>query len=115
MNGNRVKSNGLNIIQINKGNCNFEKSIDSIQSIINDEKPDIICISETNIIRSNSDICNYFPNYNHELNLVSETINISRNSILINSRLNYKRRKDLESPQTCNIWIEIGINKGKSE
>ena len=44
---------------------------------------------------------------------MSETINISRNSILINSRLNYKRRKDLESPQTCNIWIEISIDKGK--
>ena len=47
INGNRTKNIGLNIIQINKGNSNFEKKIDSMQRIIKNENPDIICISES--------------------------------------------------------------------
>ena len=111
LNGNRQTSKGLNIIQLNKGNSFFEKKVNSIQRIINDDRPDIICISESNIKYSSNDICNHFPGFNHELNVMSETIDISRNSILIKSSLNYKRRYDLEDKNTCEIWVEITIGK----
>ena len=75
-NGNRQTNKGLNIIQMNKGNSFFEKKVNSIQRIINDDRPDIICISESNIKRSSTDICNHFPGYNHELNIMSEAIDI---------------------------------------
>ena len=45
---------------------------------------------------------------------MSESIDISRNSILINNKIKYKRRKDLESQHTCNIWIEISLGKQKN-
>ena len=48
-NGNKIKKEGLNIIQINKGSSNFDKYINSMQRIIHKELPDIICISESNI------------------------------------------------------------------
>ena len=114
INGNRVTNKGLNIIQLNKGNANFETKINSIQRIIDNEKPDIICISESNIKKSKIDNINHFPEYNHELNLMSNNIDISRNSILIKKSLNYKRRYEYESNEVCNIWVEIFLNKGKS-
>ena len=43
--GNRITCKGLNILQINKGNSNFENKINSLQRIISKEKPDVICIS----------------------------------------------------------------------
>ena len=73
----------------------------------------MISINEANIRRSRLDNCNHFPGYNHELNLMSETIDISRNSIFNNSNINYKRRLDLESKETCNIWLEITIGRKK--
>ena len=48
-NGIRIKKEGLNIIQMNKGSSNFDKYINSMQRIIHKELPDIICISESNI------------------------------------------------------------------
>ena len=45
---------------------------------------------------------------------MSESIDISRNSVLIKSNINYKRRHDLEDPRTCNIWLEIKMGKGKN-
>ena len=65
LNGNRTKNIGLNIIQINKGNSYFEKKIDSMQRIIKNENPDIICISESNIRKSKINDFNYFPGLNH--------------------------------------------------
>ena len=44
---------------------------------------------------------------------MSHNIDISRNSIMINEKLNYKRRIDLESEETCNIWIEVIIDRKK--
>ena len=85
--GNRSPKEGFNIIQINKGNSHFDKKINSLQRIIQQDKPDIICISESNIKRSTNDFCNHFPDFNHELNLMSESIDISRNSVLIKSNI----------------------------
>ena len=42
---------------------------------------------------------------------MSEVTDISRNSILIRSNINYKRRYDLEDKNTCNIWLEISLGK----
>ena len=112
LNGNRSTNKGLNILQVNKGNSFFENKIESIQRLINLEKPDILCISESNARKSRVDNYNHFQGYNHELNLMSNDIDISRNSIMINKNLNYKRRLDLESPDTCNIWLEIYLSKG---
>ena len=100
-------------MQINKGCSNFENSVSSLQRIIEKENPDIICISEANIRRSREDSQTQFPGYRHELNLMSQNIDISRNSIMINEKLNYKRRIDLESEETCNIWIEVIIDRKK--
>ena len=45
---------------------------------------------------------------------MSDKIDVSRNSILINKNINYKRKYKYESNNTCNIWLDIKIKGGKS-
>ena len=45
---------------------------------------------------------------------MSDTIDTSRNIILINNRIPYIRRYDLECPMIATIWIEIKINNKHS-
>ena len=59
-NGNTLQSNKLKIIQCNKGNSNFETNIHNIQSITQKHCPDIMCISEANIIQTFNFNLNYF-------------------------------------------------------
>ena len=52
--------------------------------------------------------------YNHELNFESKDIDLSRNSILINKNIGYKRRWDLENKQVCDIVLEINSKGNKN-
>ena len=57
---------------------------------------------------------NFFGESNHELNLESNDIDLSRNSILINKNIGYKRRMDLENKNICDIVIEINSKGNKN-
>ena len=99
----------LKLMQINKSSALFKNRLQSIERILVKEKPDIICISETNINNNDFDSINYFDEYKHELNLNSKQIGISRNSIMIRKTLNYIRREELEDANVCDIVIEINL------
>ena len=71
-------------------------------------------VSEANIKESYKQNCNFFPEYNIELNKMSSKYDISRNCTFINNKISYKRRLDLEDNLTCTIWIEVFIPKSKS-
>jgi len=111
--GNRNTNNKLKITQLNKGNSLFKNKLHSIERMLSQEKLDILCISESNIHRSDTNSLNHFSNYNHELNLESLNIDISRNAILINKKINYKRRDELEDSNICDIVLEINPRGSK--
>ena len=113
LNGNKIKNTKLNLLQINKGNSNFQTKLNEINSTIQTYHPDIMCISEANLKQSNKSLVNKYPDYNFEFNKLSNSIDISRNILMINSKIAYKRRLDLEENSTCTIWIQINIPKKK--
>lgn len=113
INGNKLKNTKLNLMQYNKGNANFENKINAINDIIQKHKPDVMCISEANLKASNFNILNNFPEHNIEHNLMSKDMDISRNILMINKNISYKRRYDLEDNITCTIWIQVNIPKKK--
>ena len=115
INGNKLKNHKLNLMQYNKGNANFENKINDINDIMQNHKPDIMCISEANLKASNLNILNNFPDHNIEHNLMSRDIDTSRNILIINKNISYKRRYDLEENITCTIWIQISIPKKKKQ
>ena len=82
--------------------------------IIDTYKPDIMCISEANINSKYMTFTHHFPDYNFEINKMSNISHFSRNAIMIKDGIKYKRRYDLENEKTCIIWIEVKLNKKKS-
>ena len=45
---------------------------------------------------------------------MSDTVDISRNIILVNDRIPYTRRYDLENEYIATIWLEVKIGYNKS-
>ena len=116
-NGNTNKftgDKGLKFIHWNKGNSHFQKKISELQILIQENDPDILCISEANLKGSPKKLENQFQGYKIEVNLMHKEIDISRNILLIKRDIPYKRRNDLENKEICTIWIEIKFtNKQK--
>ena len=107
INGNIEKNKTLKIVQCNKDNALFINSIHTINEIIQNHNPDVICLSEANITPDYTRYINMFPEYNFELNLMYNDIGLSRNIIMIRNYIPYMRRNDLENTTICSIWLEV--------
>ena len=113
-NGNIViKNYKLKICHVNKGNSLFKNKIPEIRNIIDEHSPDILCVSEANVVDDLNIYAHDFSDYNFELNMMHMSYSISRNIILIKRGISYHIRPDLENPITCTIWIELFLDKNK--
>ena len=52
MHGNRVKTFGIKLLHVNKGNSHFRNKINDIQIMLDQLNPDIISNSEANVFQS---------------------------------------------------------------
>ena len=52
--------------------------------------------------------------FNLERNLMYNNIGTSRNILMINKKIPYIRRNDLENDITCTIWVQIKLGKSKN-
>ena len=95
--------NKLNIMQYNKGNSIYQNKDHFLNNIIYDKKIDIACISEANLRESYKNSNNLLIGYQCESKLMSDQVDISRNIILINQHIPYKRRVDLEDKYIATI------------
>ena len=85
-----------------------------LNEAINKHNIDIACISKSNITNTYLQNNKVIDGYICETKPMSDTLDISRNIILINNRIPYTRRYDLECPMIATIWIEIKINNKHS-
>ena len=92
LNGNRCQNTKLNLLHLNKGNSNFENKMDEIKNVLQTHKPDIMTIAEANLNLSKCNILTNFPDHNVEVNKMSKIISNSRNILIINKNISYKRR-----------------------
>ena len=80
-----------------------------MELIIIEQKIDIACISEANLSQKYLESNNLIQGYICETKPMSDTVYMSRNIILINERMSYIRRKDLEYPLISTIWLQINL------
>ena len=110
-NGNIFKSGHFKCLHVNKGNSNFENSLDKIYHILDTHKPDIFSINEANYdIGSNTII----GGYKIEAKSLVKGHNIARTIVLIRDCVNYKRKTDFENDYISSLWIEIQLSSKKS-
>ena len=86
---------------------NNKKLVD-VETIVATIHPDILGISETKMEEKWRRAC-HIPGYKWELKDNSKRI-----SVLVNGKLDYRRRKDLERDNIAAIWLEIGHKNKKS-
>ena len=115
LNGNIGKSkNTLKILHWNKGPAYLQNKCNDMNYVLDRYNPDIFSVSEANMVihRDNGDI-GYLCNYNFEITDQMANVELSRQILIINKQIIYKRRKDLESKFDCCIWIEIQLKGQK--
>ena len=112
-NGNRG-GQSIKILHWNKGPSNFENKRDHLSIITDKYKPHLISLSEANydIIKNQNN--NTFNNYNIEFTDQNDALTISRQIVLVDKRLTYKRLYNLESRHDCTIWIEVILRQKKT-
>ena len=114
-NGNICKSKkSLDIMHWNKGPAHLQNKSNDMNYILDRYKPDIFSLSEANLVisRDNGDI-GYLSSYNYEYTDQLANFDISRQILIIDKQIVYKRRRDLESKFDCCIWIEIQLKGQK--
>ena len=113
-NGNINGITKINMMQYNKGNSAYATKEHFLNEAIIKHNIDIACISKANITTNYLQNNNVINGYICETKPMSDTIDTSRNIILINNRIPYTRRYDLECPMIAIIWIETKINNKHS-
>ena len=75
-------------------------------------KPHIINICEANVKNKKiHDPLNELKDFKVEHPKQAEKLRRSRNIMLIDKNINYKRCRDLENEHNCSIWIEVDTDE----
>ena len=102
-----MMNKNIKIIQINKGNAEFQNRTEQIKDMIETMKPKIVIINELNKPSTDTISGEQFENFKLEtdnLDIVDQT---ARTGMLIHKQLHYRRRRDLETSGLSTIWIQL--------
>ena len=107
----KVHNNRKNfrLLHWNKGSSNLDNKIDDLYMTLDDFKPDFMSIAEANMSFKNP-VC--IKGYNMETNRLHIMSTFTRSILLINNKISYTCRHDLEDPLISSIWLEVSDNKG---
>ena len=108
------KSDSIRVLQWNKGPSLFKNKTDHLKIIIDKYKPNLISLSEANYDIAANDSNHQFLHYNVEFTDQKVGLNLSRQVVLIDKRLNYTRVENLEGKLDCTIWVKISLKGKKS-
>ena len=112
------KQNNINYLHLNKSNSNFYTKMIEIHDLIQVCKAHITIITEANIGNEGPDeiveINNLFEHYKFEAKPIFND-KVSRILLIIDDKIKYTRRTDLESSDIPCVIIEIQISTRKSK
>jgi hypothetical protein len=104
---NNKKSRTLKLIQWNKGSSYLTGSLEEVEILMQNEKPDMLALSESMILEKDTieEVC--IPGYCLEQADTFRDLNISRSCMYIKSTVQYIRRHDLEESPISTVWVEL--------
>ena len=101
--------NNFIIIQINKGKSEFQNNIQNIKILLEDKKPHVLMINESNLSVYDNISKHSFPNYNFEKDQLGPISKQSRTVVLVHETVRYKRLKNIEPKFNSVIWLKINL------
>ena len=105
--------NSLRIVTWNKNSKQAIDSINRIESVIKDNKIDVLLINEFNLSTNDDKSLIKIKGYNIELDQIYENLNKARSAMYIREDLKYSRCKKFENKEDSSIVIKIGLPKKK--
>ena len=109
----KKKNQKIKIIAWNKGPGLLENKFNQIQDIIRQKTPHVMIITELNLPVKDSELLFKPPGYQIELDSCRHRTGVTRTAILISDQISYKRRLDLDPPDSPVICIQIGLPNTK--
>ena len=103
----------ISILNWNKGNSSFINKKDTIEYILQQEKPDILTLQELNITDTEDINLLQIQGYNLEIDQLLETHGRSRAGIVIKNTIRYTRLKDIEVKNEPVVWVELTMPGNK--
>ena len=110
-NGNRRKE--LSIVHWNLGSRLWKNKIHDIHDMILTKEPDIVILSEANILKNDNDYEIYIPNYSLILPKTMDKIGNCRIAILIREGINVETVDKLMDENIASIWLKISTKGEK--
>ena len=98
----------IKCIQINKGNAELISRTEQINNLLNEYKPHLAVINELNSELGDTIARGQFDNYVIEVDNLEVMDGKARTGILIQRGIHYKRCKDLKTPGTSTVWLQLG-------
>ena len=111
--GNKV-TQSITFMHWNKGKSYFHNKLNDLYFLIDKHHPNIVSLSEANVDRTIDQIDYHLDGFNIETTDMKANLNISRSALLVDKRLAYIRRHDLERQYISAIWIEVKLGKKKT-
>ena len=113
-NGNR-RSMGLKLCHWNKGGSYLINTRNEIEQIIDQYRPHVFGISESNFLSTHNPEDVQINHYNLYLadTIKNPDLNISRVAVYVHEDIVVKVRNDLMTDDVSSIWLEVGIKRQK--
>ena len=113
INGNGDIRHQVSIIHWNMGAKFWSKKSHEIEAVTQQFRPDILAISEANMLHSLSDQEKLIPGYQMHIPPINPGHTMSRLVVLVRDGITVDIQHQLMHPQVAAVWLKIGIKGGK--
>ena len=108
-----LKEKTSTLIMWNKGNGQFLAKKDEMEQMVAKYQPILFAIMEANISKDAHEPALQIEGYSLERDNLCVYGGKTRTAVYVSNRISYKRRSDLEAPNTPLIWLEITTKASK--
>ena len=108
-NGNGVLSRSISIVHWNMGLQHWKRKQEDVEALVLQKKPDLLFVTEANIIHDTPDYQRQIPGYYLILPLIMEMQKYARIALLVRNGLEVKKKlKQHMASDLATIWVKIG-------
>ena len=107
-NGNGKLRHSVSVVHWNAGNRHWRRKTEEIESLILEKDPDLLFVSEANLMVETPDFQRKINGYNMVLPPTLQSLKYARIVLLVREGIQYKVLDEYMANDLANIWVKIG-------